>query len=270
MGIHDSNSAMLPHFAKKGEKGFILNSTGTWCVIMNPIEKYGFEKDELGKVVFFNIGAFGTPIKTAIFLGGQEFEIWSGLLKKLFNRSNIPAWNEELYRSILKEKKLFLMPELTQGSGQYPSSRARIVLDGKNYYFDDLDESDEASVNSLISSIKYEECYAALRLSLVMQTLTALERAGIENGYDVYAEGGFRKDESYSLLLASSLPDNKTYLTDIAEAAALGAAMTAKMALTGKSLKDLAGDFEISYREQEKKSIPELAAYREAWLELAI
>jgi sugar (pentulose or hexulose) kinase len=261
MGIHDSNSAMLPHFAKKGEKGFILNSTGTWCVIMNPVEKYGFAKDELGKVVFFNIGAFGTPIKTAIFLGGQEFEIWSKLFMKLYNRNDMPKWNEDLYHSILKGKNLFLTPELTQGSGQFPSSRSRIVLDGKNYYFDEFAEK-----SPLISSITYEECFATLRISLVLQTLTALERAGIENGYEVYTEGGFRKDESYSLLLASSLPNNKTYLTDIAEAAALGAAMTAKMALTGKSLKDFSGDFEISYIEQEKKSFPELGAYRDAWL----
>lgn len=262
MGIHDSNSAMLPHFAKKGEKGFILNSTGTWCVIMNPVEKYGFAGDELGKVVFFNISAFGTPIKTAIFLGGQEFETWSGLFMNLYNRKDMPVWDEDLYRSILKEKRLFLMPELTQGSGQFPSSKARIVLDGKNYYFDEVSHADAA----LLSSIRYEEAFAALRISLVMQTLTALERAGIEKGYEVYTEGGFRKDESYSVLLASALPENKVFLTDIAEAAALGAAMTAKMALTGKSLKDLAGDFEISYREQSKKDFPELGSYREAWL----
>jgi sugar (pentulose or hexulose) kinase len=265
MGIHDSNSAMLPHFAKKGERGFILNSTGTWCVIMNPVEKYGFAPDELGKVVFFGISALGTLIKTAIFLGGQEFEIWSQLFMKLYSRNDMPKWNEDLYRSMLKEKKIFLMPELTQGSGQFPSSRARIVLNGKDFYFDEMNES-----STFLSSIKYEECFAALRISLVMQTLTALERAGIEKGYEVYTEGGFRKDNSYSSLLASALPNNKVFLTDIAEAAALGAAMTAKMALTGKSIKDLADDFEISYNEQEKKDFPELDDYRKAWLRLAI
>ncbi len=263
MGIHDSNSAMLPHFAKKGEKGFILNSTGTWCVIMNPVEKYGFAEDELGKVVFFNISAFGTPIKTAIFLGGQEFETWSQCFMKLYKRNDIPGWDEALYRSVLKEKRLFLMPELTQGSGQFPSSKARIVLDGKNYHFDDLSSFADPS---LCASVKYTEVFAALRISLVMQTLTALERAGIEKGYEVFTEGGFRIDDSYNMLLASSLPDNKVSLTDISEAAAFGAAMTAKMALTGKSLKDLAGDFKISYREQEKKSFPELGSYREVWL----
>ena len=261
MGIHDSNSAMLPHFAKKGERGFIFNSTGTWCVIMNPVEKYGFAPEELGKVVFFNISAFGTPIKTAIFLGGLEFETWSRLFMKQYGRSDYPGWNEETYHSILKEKRLFLLPEITRGSGQFPASRARIVKDGKNYYFDCLENE-----NFPKCFAGYEECFAALRISLVMQTLTALERTGIKNGYEVYTEGGFRKDESYSRLLSSALVNNKVYLTDIAEAAALGAAMTAKMALSGKTLKNLAGDFEISYNEQEKESFPELEAYRQAWL----
>jgi len=263
MGIHDSNSALLPHFAKKGERGFILNSTGTWCVIMNPVEKYGFAPDELGKVVFFNISAFGNPIKTAIFLGGLEFETWSELIQKQHRRNDNPPWNEELYRRILKEKKIFLLPELTQGSGQFPSSRARISDNGKNYYFDDLELAADKGFAD------YETSIAVLRISLVMQTLTALERAGIQKGYDVYTEGGFRKDESYSRLLSSALSENKAFLTDIKEASALGAAIIAKMAVsgdTGKSLESLSEDFKISYNEQEKGSFPELEPYRKAWL----
>ncbi|MDR1803881.1 MAG: carbohydrate kinase [Treponema sp.] len=293
MGIHDSNAALLPHFAKKGERGFILNSTGTWCVIMNPVTQYGFAPDELGKVVLFNISAFGAPIKTAIFLGGLEFETWSELFMKRYGRKDVPGWDEALYRSTLKEKRLFLLPELTPGSGQFPLSRARIVEGGKSYYFDARDSeltisdygiSDHESSdhnksdyhksghpgsdyqNSDHKKSDYERLIAALRISLVIQTLTALERAGIEKGCEVYTEGGFRKDESYSRLFASALPDNRVFLTDIDEATALGAAMTAKIALGGKSLKDLAADFTIDYREQEKGSFPELAAYREAWL----
>jgi len=259
MGIHDSNSALLPHFAKKGESGFILNSTGTWCVIMNPIEKYGYSDDEIGKVVFFNISAFGTPIKTAIFLGGMEFETWSALLQKLHGRSDNPPFNEEIYRRILNERRLFLLPELTQGSGQFPSSRAHISIDGKNYLFEKITEQ----------FADYETSYALLRISLVMQTLTALERSGIKKGYDVFTEGGFRKDESYSRLLSSYLTDNKVFLTNINEASALGAAMTAKMAIEGKTLNDLAQDLDVSYIEQEKGNYPELEAYRQAWLKEA-
>ena len=259
MGIHDSNSSLLPHFAKKGKQGFILNSTGTWCVIMNPVTQYGFAPDELGKVVFFNISAFGSPIKTAIFLGGMEFETWSKLFQKKNNRDDFPGWDENLYRKILLERKLFLLPELTQGSGQFPLSKARIVENEKDYLFDSPD-----SVPPCFGD--FEKSLASLRISLVMQTLTALERTGIKNGHEVYIEGGFRKDEAYSRLLASALPNNKVYLTDIAEASAFGAAMTAKMALTGKSLADLSVDFEIDYQEQKKDFFPELEAYRQAWL----
>ena len=285
MGIHDSNSALLPHFATKGSGGFILNSTGTWCVIMNPVDSYGFAPDELGKVVFFNISAFGAPIKTAIFLGGQEFETWSRLIQKKFERADLPGWDEELYRAILKEKRLFLLPELTPGSGQFPHSRARIIEDGITYYFDDLSSTDPRPPTSdsqlpipdspfptpnssfLIPHSPYESLFAALCISLVMQTLTALERTGIAKNTEVCTEGGFRKNEAYNRLLTSALADNKVYLTDIAEATALGAAMTAKMAMSGKSLAELAGDFRIDYTEQVKCSLPELESYRQAWLD---
>jgi hypothetical protein len=236
---------------------------------MNPVEKYGFAPDELGKVVFFNISAFGAPVKTAIFLGGQEFETWSKLIAARHKRKDFPGWDEALYRSILAEKRLFLLPELTPGSGQFPLSKARILEDGKAYPFDGIKnavENSEADAGLPPCFADYEKSFAALRISLVMQTLTALERAGLEAGRDVYTEGGFRRDESYNRLLASALNGNRAFLTDIAEATALGAAMTAKMALGGKALKELAGDFKIEYHEQEKLDIPELRSYREAWL----
>lgn len=262
MGIHDSNSSLLPHFAKKGETSFVLNSTGTWCVSMNPLKTYGFAPEELGKVVFFNISAFGTPVKTAIFLGGQEFETWSKLLMALHRRHDIPPYDPALYRSVLQEQRIFLLPELTPGSGQFPRSYARIVEDGKAYPFEAIRKG--LSIPPCCKD--YEKGFAALRLSLVMQSLTGLERTGLVPGAEIFTEGGFRKDPAYNGILSGALPDNKVFLTDIAEASALGAAMTAKMALTGKRLSDLSRDFEIAYREVEKEDIPELLPYRKVWL----
>ncbi|MDR0387398.1 MAG: carbohydrate kinase [Treponema sp.] len=272
MGIHDSNSSLLPHFAKKGKTGFALNSTGTWCVIMNPVKTYGFTPDELGKVVFFNISAFGGPIKTAIFQGGKEFEIWSALLMKLHGRKDIPSYDRELYRTILAEKDAFLLPELVAGSGQFPGSKPRIAEAGAEYPYEDI-----ASGKVLPPSFQsYERGIALLRISLVMQTVTAMERTGVscadslqgaaDSPGEVFIEGGFRKDEAYNVLVSAFLRNQRVYLTDIAEATALGAAMTAKMALTGKSLTDLARDFDIGYQEVVKPGIPEIFPYREAWL----
>jgi sugar (pentulose or hexulose) kinase len=271
MGIHDSNSSLLPHFAKKGETGFALNSTGTWCVIMNPVKAYGFRPDELGKVVFFNISAFGAPVKTAIFQGGKEFEIWSALLMNLHNRKDIPPYDRELYRTILAEKDAFLLPELVAGSGQFPGSKSRVTEAGTEYRYEDI-----ISGKAIPPSFQnYERGIALLKISLVMQTITALERTGVsvtggqefgDSPGEVFTEGGFRKDEAYNALISSFLKKQRVYLTDIAEATALGAAMTAKMALTGKPLADLAKDFDIDYHEVPKTVIPEIFPYREAWL----
>jgi sugar (pentulose or hexulose) kinase len=265
LGIHDSNSSLLPHFAKRGESGFVLNSTGTWCVLMNPVKRYGFAPEELGKVVFFNISAFGGPVKTAIFLGGQEFETWSKMLMDIHGRADFPPYDPALYREILKEKRAFLMPELVAGSGQFPLSRPRVVEDGVEYPYETIVAGiRDKDAPPIFGS--YERGFALLRVSLVMQTLTALERTSLEKGASVFTEGGFRKNEAYNALLSSALPDNRVFLTDIAEASAFGAAMTAKMALTGQGLADLAKDFTIDYQEVPKTGIPELFPYREAWL----
>jgi sugar (pentulose or hexulose) kinase len=292
MGIHDSNASLLPHFAKKGnargaaggvtegaagsEPGFTLNSTGTWCVMMNPVTQYGFAPDELGKVVFFNISAFGTPVKTAIFLGGQEFEAWSKILMAVHNRQDIPPYNETLCRKILAEADCFLLPELTAGTGQFPGSKPGVVEGGKFFSYGEI-ASNAANPAKFAANpagfanlprcfADYEKGIAVLKISLVMQSLVALERTGLQPGSAIITEGGFRKDKAYNSLLSAAFGSNKTYLTGIAEATALGAAMAAKMALTGKSLAELAGDFEIDYQEVEKIDIPELFTYRKAWM----
>jgi sugar (pentulose or hexulose) kinase len=265
MGIHDSNASLLPHFAKKGETGFTLNSTGTCCVIMNPVKEYGFAKEELGKVVFFNISAFGTPVKTAIFLGGQEFETWSKILMAAHGREDFPPYDEARCREILREADCFLLPELVAGTGQFPGSKARIVEGGETWSFEDI-----ARNGTLPPCFgDYERGFAVLRISLVMQSLTALERTGLGPGAEIITEGGFRNNETYNRLLSSAFPENKVYLTSIPEATALGAAITAKMALTGMGLAELSGDFEVDYQEVEKSDIPELFSYRSAWTGLA-
>lgn len=262
MGIHDSNASLLPHFVKKGRQGFVLNSTGTWCVIMNPVSHYGFKSDELGKVVFFNQSAFGSPVKTAIFLGGYEFETWATVLQQLHGRTDLPPYEPELYREILATKEAFLLPELTAGSGQFPQSKPRVIEGGVEYPYRDI--LTRKAIPPCFSN--FERGIAVLRISLVMQTLTALERAGLQKGQEIFTEGGFRKNEAYNVLLSAALQDNPLNLTDIAEASAFGAAMTAKIALTGKNLEDLRNDFTVLYQEVPKVQLAELGSYRQAWL----
>jgi sugar (pentulose or hexulose) kinase len=261
MGIHDSNASLLPHLVKRGSKGFVLNSTGTWCVLMHPQERYEFAEGELGKVVFFNRSAYLGPVKTAIFLGGREHEAWSALIARACSgRCGDPG--PEAYPPIIAAKDSFILPEIVPGSGQFPGSLPRAVERGRVYGYEDMVAG--AAVPDFMRD--GGKAMALLDLSLVIQTIVALERTGLEPGMDIFTEGGFRKNDDYNSLLAAALPGNSLYLTDIDEATAFGAAMTAVAALEGRDPASLGGRFDVDYRGvSPMRGLGDFEAYGAAW-----
>jgi L-fuculokinase len=277
MGIHDSNASLLPHLAKRRGGDFILNSTGTWCVLMHPQESYGFSPDELGKIVFFNRSAFNKPVKTAIFLGGMEYEAWSRAIGKASGRESAergaspPEPSLAAYRSVVAARSEFILPELVPGSGQFPGSRPRAIQAGRDYALADIESG--ASAPGFVRD--GERAMAALNLSLAFQTGVALERAGLGRATEVFTEGGFRKNAGYTALLASALAspgggEGRAFVTDIPEATALGAAMTALAAFAGGRPDELGGLFDIDYRRVAPMAgLAGFEAYRAAWLEAA-
>ena len=209
MGIHDSNASLLPHLAKKKGGDFILNSTGTWCVLMHPQESYGFERDELGKIVFFNRSAYNKPVKTAIFLGGMEYEAWTRAIASSATAPRtaasrgppfgIPtppsiAWSRPRPRSSY-------FPSSCPARGQFPGSGSRAVQDGGEFPL--------AAMGSGAGAPPFfgdgGRALAVLNISLALQTLVALERTGLATGTEVFTEGGFRKNAGYNAVLASAL-----------------------------------------------------------------
>ncbi len=265
MGIHDSNASLLPYLAKDGQGDFVLNSTGTWCVSMHPQENLDYNPDDIGKIVFFNQSALRKPIKTSIFLGGMEFDTWSRIFSSLNNHRPLPEYHPGAIRAVLVEKDCFLLPELVPGSGQFNTSQAGILEKGTFYPFGAI-QTGEAVPPVMYDGNRFR---ALLTISLVIQTVTALTRAGMRKDTRVFTEGGFRKNQGYNSLLVSVLPDNPVRLTNMNEATALGAAMTASMALNGKTLQDIAGSINIEYTDIPSDSFPHFEAYRDAWIAAA-
>ncbi|MEI6385178.1 MAG: FGGY family carbohydrate kinase [Spirochaetota bacterium] len=276
MGIHDSNASLLPHLAKRGDRAFVLNSTGTWCVLMHPQKRYQFAEGELGKVVFFNRSAYLEPIKTAIFLGGMEYEAWTAPIAMAAGSMGVPgssgaaspapasdsAAAHEGFARLFAAKDNFILPEVVPGSGQFPGSKPRAIEARRSYSLAEISEGKAKPAFLSDRAI----ATAALDASLVIQTIVALRRAGLEDGMDVITEGGFRKNGEYNALLAAALPRNSCYLTDIAEATSFGAAMCGMAALEGKDPSALAGRFEVEYRPvQPMEGIAGFEAYRGAW-----
>ncbi|MCK5467587.1 MAG: hypothetical protein KAI99_03740 [Cyclobacteriaceae bacterium] len=245
-GIHDSNASFLPYIISMNEP-FLLNSTGTWCVIMNEKEEVKFEEDELGKVVLYNMSAFWKPIKTAIFLGGMEFEFYSELLKKIHSRSDFPLFNSDVFQKIINENSKFILPSVTMGIGQFPDSKPRVIENGKVFTLEDIESG--ISIPAFFNN--YEEALAVLNLSLAIQTKVSFDRADMTKGLKVFTEGGFSKNDSYNTLMTSFYPDSEFFLTDLKEASAFGAAITAKAAYEKSDVTSFSSFITI-----DKKAVP--------------
>jgi sugar (pentulose or hexulose) kinase len=264
-GIHDSNASLLPHLAKLEDRDFVLNSTGTWCVLMHPQEEYRFSPEELGKVVFFNRSAYNKPVKTAIFLGGMEYEAWASVVRGRMGApesTELPEPSPEDYRAVIENRSLFILPELVPGSGQFPGSTARICFSGNEYALADI-ENGHVSPECLRNT---GAIVAALKISLALQTLVAFERTGARDRTELITEGGFRRNAGYNAILASLLGE-RTRLTDIPEATSLGAAMTATAALEGVSPHLLADRLSVDYiRPEPIPGLHGLEQYKTEWL----
>jgi sugar (pentulose or hexulose) kinase len=264
MGIHDSNSSLLPYLIQS-EGGFALNSTGTWCVAMHPMEAAHFMEDEIGLMVYYNLDAFFRPVKTSNFMGGLEFEKYSGLIGRFSGADKIPAFNFPVYERVLSNCKQFILPAIVRGTGQFPDSSARAEDGNKIYRYTDI--VSEKSIPEFFKNP--EKAYAVLNLSLAIQTRVTLERAGVNDGVKIYIEGGFRKNDAYCSLLSALFPKSEIVLSGLREATAFGAALLGKAALEGKNIMELKGDFKIESEDINTLSMTGINAYYKAWLEKA-
>ncbi len=288
VGIHDSNASLLPYLIKEENQDFILNSTGTWCVVMHPMERFYFERDELGKVVFYNLSAFGKPVKTAIFTGGLEHDEYIKIIQKINGINNLPEFDNGVYRDVIRKREAFILPTILKGSGQFPKSPPRVVEGGNVFNLSDIKNSikaDKKAGRKIPDFFKYPvKARAVLNLSLAIQTMVTFERVGVAERADlpagspsdsstqkklsIYTEGGFRKNKGYNLLVSSLFPDAKLMLSNLREATAFGTALTAKAALENLELKALKDYIKIETETIEKYSFPGLLEYIDTFLKI--
>jgi sugar (pentulose or hexulose) kinase len=72
-GLHDSSSALIPYLACFKEP-FVLISTGTWCISLNPFNDEPLTAEELAQDCLCYLTYEGTPVKAARYFGGHEHE----------------------------------------------------------------------------------------------------------------------------------------------------------------------------------------------------
>ncbi|HAK95546.1 MAG TPA: hypothetical protein DCM87_11200 [Planctomycetes bacterium] len=213
---------------------------------MSPGGRFPLSADELGKEVFFNLSAFGKPVKTTIFRGGAEFAFWS---EKLGRGKEHPGDLDAAQLRKVFESGAAVLPTLFPGSGMFPRSRASLVRAERLV--------DDAGM-----------AFAALDLGLAIQSRTALKATNAAANPTIFIEGGFRNNVPYVKLLAALMPESRIFLSDMAEATAFGAAITAKCAVEGIAPRDAAAAFAIATTPVRAPSVEGLEAYAEEFAAL--
>lgn len=207
IGLHDSSAALIPYLAVFTEP-FILISTGTWCISLNPFNNNPLTNAELNKDCLCYMEYQGRPVKASRLFAGNEHEQQTKKLALHFNKP-VDHYKKAKYNSAtvqqLQKKYSFDVP-LKKNEGDVYSS---VFQSRKLEAFKD-----------------YEEAYHCLLLDIMLQQYnsTKLVLSGSKVSR-IFVDGGFSNNSIYMHLLALAFPQLEVYAASVAQATAMGAAL---------------------------------------------
>lgn len=225
VGIHDSSAALLPYL-RANKQPFLLISTGTWSISLNPFNQELLSDDELGKDCLNYMRVDGMPVKAARLFLGEEYKAQIVQLQTFFkvgeDAHREVAFNEQLYGRLLPERRYFKFVHL-QTPWEQPEN------------------------SQLQSFVSFEEAYHQLMFELAeLQVRAAVMAIGNVPIEKIYIDGGFAGNEVFVQMLARAFrisrlpasedgdePTIKIYTTQ----APLGSALGAVIAISPMKIK---------------------------------
>ena len=217
IGIHDSSASLAPYFS--GGKGkFLLLSTGTWCINMNPFNPERLTVEQLDNDCLCYMSINQQPVKSSrIFLGNMH-ETAVKMLNEHFRTT------ENFYKNVKYDQELINMLKLRY-SGD------------KRAFFNSGPEAREFRQHIDLFDFKsFDEAYHQLMSELCSLAVGAVklilpEKDDIAN---IYITGGFAKNQIFLRLMARSFPGKKVYTSVMSNSTALGAAIVVLNSMTSE------------------------------------
>jgi L-fuculokinase len=202
VGLHDSSAAMIPYL-KSFRDPFVLISTGTWCITMNPFNDAPLTVAELKQDCLCYMSYLGRPVKASRLFAGHDHEQQVRRLADHFQRS----------------------PDAAAAVG-YDAGCAGALREGR---VDSAASPSTASVfgqRDLGEFDGFERAYHCLMMDIMDQQVTSTRLVLHDTGVRrIFVDGGFGKNEVYMHLLAASFPDVEVFAASIPQATAMGAAL---------------------------------------------
>jgi L-fuculokinase len=201
IGLHDSSAALIPYLAYFQEP-FLLISTGTWCISLNPFNQTLLSTEELQQDCLSFLTYERKGVKASRLFAGNDHEVQ---IKRLAAHFNKPV---EYYKSVT------LNPDLLPAESKSNATQA-VPLNESLFQKRDL---------SAYSS--YEQAYHQLMADIMSQQIVSTQL--VLNGAPVkklFVDGGFSKNPIYMHLLAHAFPEIEVFAASMAQATAMGAAL---------------------------------------------
>jgi sugar (pentulose or hexulose) kinase len=207
IGIHDSSSSLAPYFASSKGK-FLLLSTGTWCINMNPFNTEKLTSEQLDKDCLCYLSITRQPVKSSrLFLG----HLHETAVKQLADHFKKP---QDYYKKVKSDKKL--------------SASLKTKFKEKIIFFKPVPDSRELKDSiDLYEFSSFEESYHQLMNELCELTVEAINLVLAVNDEteNIYITGGFSNNELFLNRIKEAYPLKMVYNSEIANASALGAAL---------------------------------------------
>jgi len=210
IGIHDSSAALAPYLFAL-DNPFMLVSTGTWSITLNPFNTEPLTFEELKRDCLCYMDIYGKQVKASRLFLGNEYAHQVKKLNHYFGvdseRISVEIDQELLRHCIVNaDSNRRLQLETAHSSGPFPRK-----------------EPGNWQVGQFSS---FEEGYHQLILDLASIQVEAIKLAeGTDTVNKLVVTGGVSKNDLFMSLLASFLPEKQVYTASLSHASALGAAM---------------------------------------------
>lgn len=87
VGLHDSSAAIIPYLSAFSEP-FVLISTGTWCISLNPFNETALANEEMELDTLCYMSYEGKPVKASRLFAGKEHEVGLKEITEMYNNQD--------------------------------------------------------------------------------------------------------------------------------------------------------------------------------------
>ena len=219
VGIHDSSASLVPYLLGVKEK-FVLVSTGTWCVSMNPFNEEPLTAGELANNCLKYLSIYQKPVKSTMYFMGHIHDVNVERIQKHFKV------DKKAYQKVVLDMEFtnLLFEEQDRVFFKHGTPETHVDTDVDLDQFENFDIAYHQFMYDLTL-----ECAKYLKITLP-------KKDDVES---LIVTGGFARNPMFIQNLIRLFPDKKLFTSEIDNATALGAAMVCVSRMSGDKNKEI-------------------------------